>query len=275
MTYATIMIHLEPGHPNTRLLDTALDFSTRFEANVIGIAASQPIQMMYGDLYVSSAMVEQDMHEVEARLQVAKIEFFETFNSHSGNVMWRSATTLDPIADYIAREARCANLLITHVQFDASSNPHRFTNTGDLVLKTGRPVLIVPADGHPLHFNHLLMAWKDTREARRAVLDALPLLKKASRVTVVELARTSELVDAKTRVDDVCHWLNEQAVIAEAMVVQSSGTDVQTLETIAQDLGVGIVIAGAYGHSRLREWIFGGFTSTLLHPSTRCSFLSH
>ena len=275
MTYATIMIHLEPGHPNTRLLDTALNFSSRFDANVIGIAVGQPLQMMYGDLYVSGEMVKQDMQEEEARLEVAKIEFFETFKSYAGNVDWRSATVLEPLADYVARKARCANLLVTHVQSDASSNPHRLTNTGDLVLKAGRPVLVVAANADPLRLDHLMIAWKDTREARRAVLDALPLLSKTRRVTVVELAAISELADAKIRVDDVCHWLNKQSITSEAMVVQSSGNDVQTLESVAQSLGVGIVVAGAYGHSRLREWVFGGFTSTLLHPSSRCAFLSH
>ena len=275
MNYATVMIYLEPGNPNTRLLDTALDFSSRFDANVIGIAASQPLQMMYVDPYVSGVMVEQDMEDVEAHLEVAKIEFFEAFKSYAGNVEWRSATVLEAIADYVAREARSANLLMIHVQSDALSNPHRLTNTGDLVLKAGRPVLVVPETADPLSLDHLLIAWKDTREARRAVLDALPLLRKTIRVTVVEVAARSELIDANIRVDDVCHWLNKQAVTAETMVVQSNGNDEQTLESIAQSLGVGIIIAGAYGHSRLREWVFGGFTSTLLHPSSRCSFLSH
>jgi nucleotide-binding universal stress UspA family protein len=215
------------------------------------------------------------MQEEEARLEVAKIEFSETFKSYAGNVDWRSATVLEPLADYVAREARCANLLMTHVQSDASSNPHRLTNTGDLVLKAGRPVLVVAANADALRLDHSMIAWKDTREARRAVLDALPLLSKTRRVTVVELAAISELAEAKVSVNDVCHWLNEQGVTTEAMVVQSSGNDVQTLDSVADSLGVGIVIAGAYGHSRLREWVFGGFTSTLLQPSTRCSFLSH
>lgn len=86
MTDATIMIQLEQGQSNINLLYTAVDFAARFESNVIGIVVSQPTQMMYADYYVSEAIVEHDMHEMEAQLHAAKTEFEEAFKSHTGPV---------------------------------------------------------------------------------------------------------------------------------------------------------------------------------------------
>lgn len=122
----------------------------------------------------------------------------------------------ETIANHVARGARSANPLITHVQCDASANLHRLANTGDLVLKAGRPVLVAASAATQLYLDHVLIAWKDTREARRAVIVALPLLKKAARVSIVELVDSSELGDAKIRVDNVCHRLREQAINAES-----------------------------------------------------------
>ena len=98
---------------------------------------------------------------------------------------------------------------------------------------------------------------------------------KAAHVTVVELSTESKLRDAHHSVNDVAYWLKQQGVIVEPMVTQASVGETQSLGTIALHQNADIVVAGAHRHSRLREWVFGGFTRTLLHPINRFSFLSH
>ena len=275
MTYASIMITLELGQSNTRLLNVAHDLAEQFDAHVIGIAVSQPRQMMYGEMYVSSGKIEQDIMEADATHKVAEDEFRTAFKSRAGKFDWRAATVLETTSDYVARLARCASLVVTGAQSESALHTNRFLNKGDLVLKAGRPVLIVPEAAERFVHKNILVAWKDTREARRSTLDALPLLKEAAHVTVVELVTEAGQIEAQRNVNDVAHWLKQQGVAAEPLVTQASGGDTQWLDTIAQQQEADIVVAGAYGHSRLREWVFGGFTRTLMHPINRFSFLSH
>jgi nucleotide-binding universal stress UspA family protein len=142
-------------------------------------------------------------------------------------------------------------------------------------MQLGRPALVVPTTIHTLKLNHVLVGWKDTREARRATLDALPILKKAARVTIVEIADEKDSSAGRTHLEDVASWLKRHGVSAEQFVSPSSGNDAMRLNTIAQGQGVDLIVAGAYGHSRLREFVLGGVTHDLLLCANRCSFVSH
>jgi nucleotide-binding universal stress UspA family protein len=121
----------------------------------------------------------------------------------------------------------------------------------------------------------VLIGWKDTREARRATLDALPILRKAARVTVVEIADEKGSLAGRTHLEDVACWLKSHGISAEQFVSPSSGDDAMRLNSIAQGHGVDLIVAGAYGHSRLREFVLGGVTHDLLLCANRCSFVSH
>ena len=139
----------------------------------------------------------------------------------------------------------------------------------------GRPVLVVPnAIGH-LKLERIVVGWKDSRETRRAIADALPLLKQAAAVSVAEIAVEDAMPEARAHVADVVAWLQGHGIVAQAVASLSTGDDATGLYTIAQDLGADIVAAGAYGHSQLREWVLGGVTRDFLLRSDCCSLLSH
>jgi len=111
-----------------------------------------------------------------------------------------------------------------------------------------------------------MVCWRDTREARRAVSDALPLLQKTQQVVVVELVPDESGRDAAHgRVDDVIAWLKRHGVAAFARVFHWPERN-NPMEKLFQ-YGADLIVAGAYGHTRLREWVFGGFTGDLLHRS--------
>lgn len=148
-------------------------------------------------------------------------------------------------------------------------------------MQAGRPVLVVPAAVAALTMERMLICWRDTRESRRAVVDALPLLKKASHVTVVEITDAENLSNAKKRLDDVVSWLKTHGVLATAVAptpapaTAAATDDGSALFAVANEHCIDLIIAGAYGHSRLREWAFGGVTKDLLMNTNRCSLLSH
>ena len=127
-----------------------------------------------------------------------------------------------------------------------------------------------------LDLRSVLVAWKDTPEARRALADALPILRKARDVTVVEFPKattTARRVAGRDRRDA---WLARHGVTAIARVPKGRNETVAgQLEKIAGDVGASLIVAGAYGHSRFRELILGGVTQYLVTQSARCVLLSH
>ncbi len=276
MTYSTLMVHLDVGRSNAGRLQVAGDLADRFHASVVGIAAAQPMQVAYADGYVSGEMVEDDVKAKEKEIAAAEAEFRGAFQKRTNALEWRSVITLDPLSDFIAREARSADFVITGADrnksvFDSS----RHIELGDLVMRIGRPVLVVPEAATKIGFDRIIVGWKDTRETRRAVADALPLLKKATFVTLVEIAPENEMVQARGHLDQVVEWLKRHGVIAESIATTSTGNDSRHLAEIGREQKADLMVAGAYGHNRLREWMLGGVTHDLLTRPEACSFVSH
>lgn len=275
MTYGTLMVHLELGRSNAGLLQIAGDLAERFHAGVIGIAACQPMQLVYGDSFISGDIYEQDRQELDKEMKAAEAEFRRALQMRAVTLEWRSTVMFTLLSDYLAREARSADLVITGIASGDLFDSSRSVNTGDLVMRAGRPVLVVPAAAGKVKLDRVVVGWKDTREARRAVSDALPLLKGASHVAVVEIAVEEELAAARTQIEDVAGWLNRHGIKAECLTSPSTGDDATALYAMAQDQGADVIVAGAYGHSRLREWALGGVTRDLLLRANWCSLLSH
>jgi nucleotide-binding universal stress UspA family protein len=276
MTYSTLMVHLDIGSSNAGRLQVAGDLADRFGASVVGIAGAQPMQVVYSDGYVSGEMIEDDVKAKEKEIAAAEAAFRGAFQKRTNALEWRSAVTLDPLSDFIACEARSADFVITGVDhnksvFDAS----RHVELGDLVMRIGRPVLVVPEAVTKGGFDRILVGWKDTRETRRAVADALPLLKKATFVMVVEIAPESEMIQARRHLDQVVEWLKRHGVAAQSFVAASLGKDSKHLAEIGREQKTDLMVAGAYGHNRVREWMLGGVTHDLLTRPEACAFVSH
>ena len=91
-------------------------------------------------------------------------------------------------------------------------------------------------------------------------------------MSVVEVAAEEDLADARERVADVAHWLSGHGIVADALASASTGEDARALNAIAHSQGANLIVAGAYGHSRLREWALGGVTRTCCCEQTivRC-----
>jgi nucleotide-binding universal stress UspA family protein len=101
------------------------------------------------------------------------------------------------------------------------------------------------------------------------------MLRKAEDVIVAEIVEDEYgRPAALSGVKDLVGWLSRHGVLASEQVPDECGHAVAQLGRIASEVGAGLVVAGAYGHSRLREWVFGGVTKELINPSKRCSLMS-
>ena len=275
MTFSTIMVHLDLESSNDACLSIAVGLAEQFNAKLIGIAAFSLQSLYYGDEGVfAQSLIAQLRSDLAKRMAEAEERFRSAAMPRARQIEWRSAMAWP--ADYISREARAADLIVTgakrsNLLLDASFG---YLDPGDFVMQAGRPVLVVPPEVERLLLKCAIVAWKDAREARRAVNDALPLLRKVEEVVVVEVVEAeSGRTAAHGRLDDVVSWLDRHGITASPRVFHFAA-EKEPVEKLWQ-YGADFVVAGAYGHSRLREWAFGGFTDKLLRRSPRCAFLAH
>ena len=271
MTFSSIMVHLDLEHANDACLRIAFALADAFNAKLIGIAAATGQASYYKDETITQAPLRELYSDITKRLAQAEDRFRSV--SSPRTIEWRSA--IAPPAEYVSREARAADLLVIGAQRNGLvSNLAGSLDPGDLVMQIGRPILVVPPQVKSLGLKLAMVCWKDTREARRAVSDALPLLQKMQEVVVVEVIQDeSTRVAAHSRVDDVIAWLKGHGIEAFARVFHCPERE-DPMEKLFQ-YGSDVIVAGAYGHTRLREWVFGGFTRDLLHRSPVCALLVH
>lgn len=277
MTYATVMISLALDQSNEARLQVAGELAERFEAAIIGVAAAQFAPPLYfTDGAEAQALIDEGEASVKRRLADLEAQFRAAVKNRGGHVEWRSA--MDYPARFVLAQARCADIVVSGGRSPAFSDAFALASPKDLVMQAGRPLLFVPDGAKWLDLRNVLVAWKDTPEARRAVVDALPMLRKARDVTIVEIPDHDDDRSAvMAGVTDVAAWLGRHGVTATARVSEIAGNEspVARLEKVAGDVGAGLIVAGAYGHSRFRELILGGVTQHLITQTARSVLLSH
>jgi nucleotide-binding universal stress UspA family protein len=274
MDYKTIMVGLAMDRRNDACLRVAGDVAERFGARIIGVAASDLRPPMYfADGDFAQKLLDEEAAAIEKRLSELEAEFRASVERRATAVEWRSARTL-PVP-YMLQQARAADILVIGARPETLVDPSAAADPSDLLMQAGRPLLVVPSTVEWLDLRSVLVAWKDVREARRAVFDALPILAAAKEVTIAEiLEQDGRRADALARVADVAAWLRGHGIAANTVVPEKAGGVTGQLQNIAAHVGAGAVIAGAYGHSRFREWVLSGVTRHLATDSRRCAFLS-
>jgi nucleotide-binding universal stress UspA family protein len=275
MDYKTVMVSLALDQSNDACLAVAGDLAERFGGRVIGIAASDVKAPLYfADGGYAQKFLDEEATAVRSRLSELEAQFRTAVGKRAKSVEWRSVQAL-PVP-YVVQQARAADILVVGSRSEAIVDSCAAADPSALLMQAGRPIIVVPPAVEWLDFRSVLVAWKDVREARRAVSDALPILARARDVTIAEIPeRGTHRTDALLHVADVAAWLLFHGIVASTVVPESAAGVTEQLDRIAADVGASAVIAGAYGHSRFSEWILGGVTRRLIDPSGRCSLLSH
>jgi nucleotide-binding universal stress UspA family protein len=273
MSFAAMMVHLDVERDCEQRVQLALDLADRFQTALIGIAglALRPA-FAAGGVVVYGEPTEQDYRALTARFDEMGRKFL-TQGQHLKQVEWRTALELP--SDLVAREARAADLVIVGPRHMGAPS-HDLAEPGVILLRAGRPVLVVPDVITPLNLRRVVVACKDTRECRRAVRDALPFLRQAKEVLIVEIGEDASKSQDKKNLADVGRYLMRHRVTVADEIWRRARSPVATelLELVRAE-GADLVVAGGYGHSRLGEWIFGGVTHELLSSSPVCCMLSH
>jgi nucleotide-binding universal stress UspA family protein len=275
MNYATVMVSLTLEGSNEARLEIAGQLAERFGACAIGIAAGQfhpPLYFTTGEQ--AQRVLDEGQAAIRHRLAEVESEFRAAMQKRAAAVEWRGAD--DFPTRFVLEQARAADIIIVGESGNGTlADPFTQANPNDLLMQAGRPLLVVPNAREWLDLRSVLVAWKNTSECRRAVADALPILREAKDVTIAQIAEDEfDKSVALSGVKDVVGWLSRHGVAANSLVPDKFGNAVEQIESVASNVGAGLIVAGAYGHSRFREWVFGGVTKSLVNPSRRCSLLS-
>jgi nucleotide-binding universal stress UspA family protein len=274
MTYATLMVHVDVDAELGGGVRIARDLADRFGAHLIGVGAWAPMSVFLAEeAKVDPAPSEPHLQDMKALLDQKGRQFCAALGNTDRKAEWRSV--LDFPTEAVAREARATDLVIIG---NAAENrdPFRALDPGRLILKVGRPVLVVPRFIDALSPRRIAIAWKDAREARRAVRDALPFLRQAASVMIVEVSESRGGEQASRHLKDVASYLSHHQIeIVAERVRPADVTAANSLLRLIRDENIDLVVAGAYGHSRLGEWAFGGVTRDLLAESPVCCLFSH
>lgn len=267
-----LLVNVQPEACNTAVLQLATSIASRIGATVLGVAAWQPfpIDWTAGD-YRAQDVGLKERERSRLSIGAAEAQFHAAFPHPTSK--WRSSVSYSPPSAYLIDQSGQADLVLTGMPPGDASDDVR-SIPGDLVIQSSRPVLLVPAEPTDV-FDQIMVAYRDTPECRRAMLAAMPFLLRASRVEVVEVASAGVLPDAGRRLVGVVARLLSQGVVAEAHAVAALHDDAEQLEHLARGFGAGLIVAGAWGHGRVREWIFGGVTRRFLQAPPCCTLLAH
>lgn len=272
MSFKSILVNLDIDGPTDSVIMAACDLAQRLQARLIGLcAADAAIPSTYPE--VESMAIEawqQLWDDIETRFKELHADF-DRLVAGSVEAEWRESLGFP--TGVLTGMAKAADLVVLGATKGAASgNLHRAADPGSVILEAGRPALILASGADRVPLERAVVTWKDTREARRAVADAVPLLSFAREVTVATVAATDEPW-VHEGIADVVAFLSRHEIQARPEVIE--GTDeVEKLTEFLAMTGADFVVSGAYGHSRLREWAFGGITRSLLDKTGIDRFMS-
>jgi nucleotide-binding universal stress UspA family protein len=279
MSYKTILMHCNDQRRLARLLAPTIALADRFQSHVIGLSVVPPMSVITTGVVGAPPMVI-DAHCERYRQEniVMRREFEEATAGRSFSAEWRDVDAGSfPAVRVVLEHAHAADLVVAN-QTDREWSASESLDVADLVaVGSGRPVLLVPNTSQLTRVGtRILLAWNGSREAARAAFDALPILKHAEVTTVVWIEPQADGESQQHPGQDICEALLRHGVrCGKIKHATSQGGVGPTLMAEVETLGADLLVMGCYGHSRLREFIFGGATRYLLDKMCVPVLMSH
>lgn len=280
MSYKTVLVSLNEVSRINEVVGCAAALASQVGAHVSGIYVVPAVQVYPSVGFEAAPQVfEGNRTFFKENSQRVKQAFEEAMRRENLSHDFRLIDAKTPvIADEVVAAGRSADIIIV-----SATNPDEITGVErdfveQVVMSAGRPIVVLPFQGScNLSLNEVVLGWDGGREAARAAFDALPLLKKAGKVRVVRVdPQKDPALRGSIAGADLAETLARHGIKAEAQGFPTDGLDEgQALMRCAEDCGAGLIVMGAYGHSRLAEFIFGGATRFVLTRMSKPVLMSH
>lgn len=280
MTYKDLLVQVDESRGCARRVELAVELAAAHDAHLTGVyIISEPSPASFVHPYLPPEVMTTLQQEMRKRADAALARFAEVAGRNQVAFETRIDRVLyTEIAEALATNARYADMVILG-QFDPddpAAGPRYLPE--QVILGCGRPALVVPYIGPaPTFGERAIVAWNASREAARAVNDALPLLERAKAVTVVSVnPGTRPFGHGEEPGADIGLHLARHGIKVEVERMEARELDAANaiLSHLANQ-GADLVVMGAYGHSRMREFVLGGVTRTILAEMTVPVLMSH
>jgi nucleotide-binding universal stress UspA family protein len=268
MPIRTILLNFDVDETSDALVHCAVDLARRLGSKLVGHCAADAMPVYVGAEGGSmAATVYADLREdIESRQRRAQ-ELFKRAVPAELAAGWLAP--IDAPTGSLIDHAVRADLLVLGRPTAAPGSVQRCADLGDVIIGSGRPVIAVPPGTVDLDLDSIVIGWKNTREGRRALADAMPLLAHAKRVVLASVDEGN----GQPKVAEALAFLNGHGIAADE--VARTQADVATaLLGICEATRSRLLVSGAYGHSRWRERLFGGVTEALLQEAAVVRFFS-
>lgn len=266
MKNVLLLVHDDVGQ--RARLQAALDLTRALSGHLICLDVIEPPVLVGTDFAVSeleTAFIAQAREHENQHLAMIRTQI------EREDVSWDCQQTTGDIARSLEDQALLADIIVLNTHFDTLAALNMQTIVSDVVMKSGTPVLAVPASAQAFDpCGHVLIGWNGSAEIGRTVKAVTPLLQLAQRVTLVEIGRNDG-----TPVDEAAAYLSRHDISARIEYRSASGTAATELMAVLKDHHPAYCVLGAYGRSRMRQALFGGVTRHLLFESPVPLLLGH
>jgi nucleotide-binding universal stress UspA family protein len=279
MAYRDLLVHIDDTRSCAARIQAAVDLAVAHEAHLTGvyiIADPSPAAFVGG--YLPPDVLTILQQQARERAEAALAGFAEIAGRNQISFETRTDRVLyTAVAEALSTNARYADLAILG-QADPDDAVAPSYLPEEVALASGRPSLVVPYIGPaPTVGQRVTVAWNASREAARAVNDALPILKRAQAVDVVTVNPSdAPFGHGEEPGADIALHLARHSIKVEVRRIETRDLDVaNTILSHIADRGSDLLVMGAYGHSRLRELVLGGVTRTILREMTVPVLMAH
>ncbi|NNM73783.1 universal stress protein [Enterovirga aerilata] len=265
------------GEEGERAGPIAISLAAAFDAALSGICVVPEAPLdTFAYAQVSYEMVASAREEAQEAAQAASGRFEDQARQAGLPVECSSICAALPLAaERLADAVRISDLIVIE-QPDRERRRPSDTLLETVLLRSGRPALIVPyIQKGPMRFAQATVAWDGSPTAARALADALPLLRRADRVEVVNVVREGEEEEEQDFGPRLVRHLARHGVSAEFRRLPSAIPIADTILSHVADSGSDFLVMGAYGHSRIREALLGGTSRGILEAMTIPVLMSH
>lgn len=282
MGFRDILVFLDESTPSAQRLDLAIELAQRTDAHLIGLAVTSAVLLPeFSPDFFPQDLIGRQWQAARERGERLRKGFEERAALDGVSNEWRAVEPLTPaaVAEAVALHARYADIaVIGQTDPDNSEMGLASDFPGVLALMSGRPVLAVPYAwrSHPIG-KRVLVAWNASREATRAVHDAMPLLSSAQEVRVLALTGKGGVqgVDDLPDADIVAHLRRHGVSAHPAQGVLENRRVGDAILSSAADFGADLLVMGAYGRPRMREIILGGASRSILQGMSLPVLIAH
>jgi len=278
MPFKTIVAIIQSERDVARVLDVAIPFAERHESHLIGVhaeALAMPYTTAVG--FPDTEFIQANSELCNERAEKIQKAFLNRIETSGVSFEWRSFESFSGDSALSGVDsARCADLVIVS-QAAPDAKDSLAADIDSLIYEAGRPVLVVPHSAPLIStFRHILIAWNGSREAARAAFDALPFIIEAEQteILVVDPVETASQSSDAAGAEIAAAFARHGAKVSVSVQDSRGHTVDAVIHQKIVETGADLLVMGAYSHSWLREFLFGGVTRSVLQAGDVAILLS-